>query len=73
MLTKNADPNSYGIGFDEPSQFLLPIGEWGKNAVFGIDNSSSRHTDNRNPVLGESPTDGLDDTTITVEDINLSQ
>ena len=45
--------------------------EWGKSVViFGVDNSSYMHADNREKyilVLGEGPTDGLDDTTITAE------
>ena len=37
---------------------------------FGVDNSSSAHTDNRKTdmfVLSEGLVDGLDDTTITAE------
>ena len=40
------------------------------NIILGVDNSSSKHTGNRKKdiqVLGEEPTDGLDDTTITEE------
>ena len=47
-------------------------GKWGKHIVnFDPDNSSSIYADNRKnniKVLGERPTDGLDDTTITTED-----
>ena len=47
-------------------------GKCGKHIVnFGPDNSSSVYVDNRKnniKVLGERPTDGLDDTTITTED-----
>ena len=51
QLTKNAEPNKYrcsgyGVGFDARSQFSLSIDEWGKNIVFGMDNSLSRHIDN---------------------------
>ena len=46
-------------------------GEWDKNLViFGVDNSSSVHGNNRKKyilVLGEGTTDRLDDTTITAE------
>ena len=45
--------------------------DWGKHfAIFGIDNSSSVHIDNKKKsklVLGESPTHSLDDATITTE------
>ena len=53
MLTKNADPDKYGcvgygIGFEAHSQFLSSDGELGKNdVIFGVDNSSSMHADNR--------------------------
>ena len=44
--------SGYGIGFDAFSQFLLMIGEWGKNAViFSVDNSSSKHTDKIEKIL----------------------
>ena len=52
-LTKNGDPDKYGyigygIGFDAHSQFLSSNGEWGKNVIiFGVDDSSSVHVDNR--------------------------
>ena len=70
-VTKNAEPSKYGyigygIGYDACSQSLLLIGEYGKNVIFGVDNSSSRHNDNREKdvlVLGEGPTDRSDDTT----------
>ena len=45
----------------------------GKNVIiFGADMSSSMHTDNKNKdilILGEGPTQGLDDTTLTAEAI----
>ena len=56
-LTKNADSdqygyNSYGIWFDAHSQFPFSSGEWDKNAViFGIDNSSSVHADDRKHIF----------------------
>ena len=52
----------------------------GKNAfIFGVDMSSSAHTDNEKNdilVLGFGPTQGLDDTTLTAEaqySINFSR
>ena len=43
----------------------------GKNVIiFGADMSSSVHTDNKEKdilILGEEPTQGLDDTTLTAE------
>ena len=43
----------------------------GKNVIiFGADTSSSVHIDNENKdilILGEGPTQGLDDTTLTAE------
>ena len=51
QLTQNADTyrcSCYGIGFDARLQFSLSIDAWGKNVViFGRNNSSSWHTDNR--------------------------
>ena len=74
-LTNNADPGTheysgYGIGFDARSQFLLSNGEWGKDVILGVDNSSSIHADNRKKyilVLGKGLTDGLDDATVTTK------
>ena len=73
-LNKNADPDKYGcsgycIWFDTRSNFSIS-GEWDKNvSIFGGgDNSLSAHTDYRKKdvlVLGEEPTDGLDNTVIT--------
>ena len=46
-------------------------GSLGKNVIiFGADMSSSVHIDNKNKdilILGEEPTQGLDDTTLTAE------
>ena len=46
-------------------------GSLGKNVIiFGADTSSSVHIDNKNKdilILGEEPTQGLDDTTLTAE------
>ena len=75
-LNKNADTDKYGysgygIEFDARSQFSLPDGSWGKNIIiFGVDNSSSTHFDNRKNdilVLSKGPTQKLDDTTIIAE------
>ena len=75
-LAKNADPDKYkysgyGIGFDSHSEFSLPDGRMGRNAInFGADISSSVHVDNKNKnisILGEGQTQGLDDTTIKKE------
>ena len=75
-LTKNADPDKnsysgYGIGFDSCSVFSILNFDWGKNVlIFGEDNSSSVHIDNKKKdilVLGKSLTQRLDDTTTTAE------
>ena len=75
-LTKNADLDkykysSYGIGFDSRSEILFTDGSFGKNVtIFGADISSSVYIDNKNKdilILGEKPTQGLDDTTLTAE------
>ena len=75
-LTKNTDPDKYSysrydIWFDSRSLFSNPTLHWDKNAVsFRANNCYSVHTDNKNKdilVLGECPTQGLHDTTITSE------
>ena len=44
--------SGFGIGFDARSQFYLSNGEWGKNvAIYGVDNKSSKHADNRKRYL----------------------
>ena len=49
----------------------LPDGSMGKNFIaFGAELSSSVHIDNKRKdilILGEGPTQGLDDTTLTAE------
>ena len=51
-LTKKYHPDEYGyschgIGFDSHSIVSIN-GEWGKNVIiFGVDSSSSMHTENR--------------------------
>ena len=75
-LTKYADPDKYkysgyGIGFDSHSEFSLLDGSIGKNVIiFGVDMSSSVHIDNKKKdilILGKGPTQGLNDTTLSVE------
>ena len=75
-LTKNADPDKYnysgyGIGFDSRSEFLFTGGSMGKNVIiFGADISSFVNIDNKNKdilILGEGPTQGLDETALTAE------
>ena len=75
-LTKNVnldkyEYSGYSIGFDSRSQILWTDGSYRKNVIiFGVDNSSSVHIDGRNKnilVLGEGPTQGLEDATITAE------
>ena len=38
------------INIDVHLQFLLPGVDWGKNVIFGVDNSSSVHADNRKKI-----------------------
>ena len=51
--------------------FLFTDGSFAQNVViFGADMSSSQHVDNKKKdilILGEGPTQGLDDTTLTAE------
>ena len=51
--------------------FAFPTGGFGKNVIiFGVDMSSSVHVDNGKKeilILGEGPTQGLDDTTLSAE------
>ena len=59
----------FGTGFELRSEFSLPDGSVGKDAiVFGVDMSSSVQIDNKKKdisILGKGPTNGLDDTTLT--------
>ena len=75
-LTKNADPDKYknsgySIGFDSRLEFLFTDGSMERNVIIlGDDTNSSVHVDDKNKcilILGEGPTQGLDDTTLTVE------
>ena len=76
MLAKNDDPNKhtysgYGIGFDLRLELSLTEGSVDKNVIiFGVNMSSSLHIDNKKKNIltpGKSPTQGLDDTTLTAE------
>ena len=83
--TKITDPDKhkysgYGMGFDSRSEFLLSDGSMGKIfIIFGADMNSSVHIDNKRKdilILDEGPTQGLDDTLLTVEakySINFSR
>ena len=74
--TKIAAPDKckysgYGMRFDSRSEFLLSDDSMRKNVIiFGADMNSSVHIDNKGKdilILGEGPTQGLDDTLLTVE------
>ena len=60
-----------GIGFDSRSEISFTDGSMGRNVIiFGVGMSSSVHVDNKNKdisILGEEPTQGLEDTTLTAE------
>ena len=75
-LTKNADPDKYknsgySIGFDSRLEFLFTDGSMERNVIIlGDDTNSSVHVDDKNKcilILGEGPTQGLDDTTLAAE------
>ena len=79
-LTKNADPDKYsysgyGIGFDSCIEYSLLDGSVDKNVIiFGTDTSTSVHIDNKGKdilVFGESPTQGLNNTTLKTEPLHL--
>ena len=63
------------MGFDSLSEFSFTDVSMGRNVtIFGADMSSFVHVDNNNKdilILGERPTQGLDDTTLTAEAIYL--
>ena len=71
MLIQISTNSSYSIGFNSHAEFSWTNGSTGKNVIiFGVDNSSSVHIDDKNKiilVLGEGPTQGLDNDTITAE------
>ena len=64
--------SGYGIRFDSRSEFSLVNGGLGKNIIiFGVYMSSSVHFDNKKReilILGISPTQELNDTTLSTED-----
>ena len=74
---ENADSDKYkysgnGTGFDSLGSFASSDGSgFGKNVkIFGAGMSSSLHIANKNKdilILGKSPADGLDDTTLAAE------
>ena len=74
-LTKSVNLDKYGysgngIGFEVRSEFSWRGSEWGKNVIFGVDNSFSMYVGNRNKkilILGESPTQRLDGSIKTAE------
>ena len=84
-LTKNTDPDKYkysgyGIGFASCSYYLLPNNTTRRYVIiFGADMNSSVHICNKGKdilILGDGPTQGLDDTTLTAEaiySINFTQ
>ena len=84
-ITKNTDPDKfsypgYGIGFDSHLVYSIPNFDWGKNSIiFGVDMSSSVHTDNKNKdilILSKGTIRGLYNTTLTAEaqrSINFSR
>ena len=62
--------SGYGIGFDRRGTFSVANG-FGRNVInFGVDMSSSVHVDDKKKyilILGEAPTQGLDDTALIAE------
>ena len=75
-LNKNADPDKYkyscySIRFDLLSEFLFTDGSMGKNVIIlGAYMGLSVHIDNKEKdilILGEGPTEGLCNTTLTAE------
>ena len=75
-LVKDADTDiqnssGYGIRFDKKGIFSFTTGGFGKTVInVGADKSSSVHVDNNKLcilILGEDPTQGLGDTTMTAE------
>ena len=65
--------SGYGIGFDRRGKFLVGNGLGRNCIIFGVDMSSSVHDDNKKRyflILGDCPTQGLDNTTLTAEKMN---
>ena len=74
QLTKNSDIkkykySGYGIGFDGRGVFSFPNGSFNQKViVFGADMSFSVHANTKKKkylILGEDPTQGIDDITLT--------
>ena len=72
--TKNADIDKkkysgYGIGFDWTGVYLLPDGSFDRNVViFGVDMNSSVHNKGKDIlILGQGPTQGLGEHSLTAE------
>ena len=72
--------SGYGIVFDSLSEFSFTNGSMERNVIIlGADMNSSLLVDNKNKdivILGEGPTQGLGDTTLTSEakdSINFTQ
>ena len=62
--------NGWGIAFDGKGSWSFGNDFSRNSVIFGVDNSSPSHTNNRKNnflVLGEGPTDGLNDSTGAVE------
>ena len=68
--------SGYGTGFDRDGTFSVDK-RFGKSIIiFGVDMSSSIHVDKKKIYilrLGEVPTQGLDDNTLTAEKKILNQ
>ena len=71
LIYINTSIQAYGIGFVSRLEFLFTYGSCGKNVIiFTADMSSSVHVDNEGKfilILGEQPTQWLDETTLTAE------
>ena len=63
--------SGYGIGFDRRGTFSFSSSGFCCNAIiYGVDMSSSVHVNNKKKdilILGEGPTQGLDDTALIAE------
>ena len=76
-LTKHVDIDQYkysgyGVGFDRKAEFSFGNGFDRNCIIFGVDMSSSVHVDNKKKdilILGKGPTQGLDGTTLTAEEL----
>ena len=81
-LTRNADKSKFtyngrGIAFDRKGMWSFGNGLFRNVADFGVDNTSSYHTDNHKKfsVLGQGPTEGIHVSVDAVEknSINFSK